>query len=83
MEKYINIRVLQHDEQDQIRIGESFPVKSDNIAAVVQKTIKQYDDRMQWCGGVQSGFERFYKRIAIVDAETLHSVTEIYNKKGK
>ena len=45
---------------------------------MVENTIKQYGKEMEWCGGFQDGCKRYYKRIALVNADTLQSVIEIY-----
>lgn len=74
----INIRVLQQDTEDQIRIGASFPVPGDELDKVVENTVKQYSKDLEWCGGFQEGCKRYYKRIALVDADTLQVITEIY-----
>lgn len=74
----ITLRVLQQDTEDQIRIGAGFQALEGNIDKVVENTIKQYGKEMEWCGGFQEGCKRYYKRIALVNADTLQSVREIY-----
>lgn len=74
----ITVRVLQHDTEDQIRIGAGFPIWDDQLDMVVKNTIKQYGKELEWCGGFQEGCKRYYKRIALVDADTLQSIREIY-----
>ena len=74
----ITLRVLQQDTEDQIRIGAGFPALEGNIDKVVENTIKQYGKELEWCGGFQEGCKRYYKRIALVNADTLQSVREIY-----
>lgn len=74
----ITVRVLQHDTEDQIRIGAGFPIWDDQLDMVVKNTIKQYSKELEWCGGFQEGCKRYYKRIALVNADTLQSVREIY-----
>ena len=74
----ITLRVLQQDTEDQIRIGAGFPVWEDQLDMVKENTVKEYDNKLQWCGGFQAGCKRYYKRIALVDADTLQSVVEIY-----
>ena len=74
----ITVRVLQQDTQDEIKIGAWFPIWNDQLDKVVENTIKQYDNDMKWCGGFQAGCEKYYKRIALVDADTLQSIREIY-----
>ena len=77
----ITLRVLQQDTEDQIRIGAGFPALEGNIDKVVENTIKQYGKELEWCGGFQEGCKRYYKRIALVNADTLPSVREIYPEK--
>ncbi len=76
----IYVRVLQHDTEDQIRMGRSFPIFEKDIKKAVDSTIKQYDEDMAWCGGFKAGCERYYKRIALVNGETFESVAEVWNK---
>lgn len=78
MTNLVNLRVLQQDTEDQIRIGAGFPALDDRIDMVVENTIKQYGKELEWCGGFQEGCKRYYKRIALVNADTLQSVREIY-----
>lgn len=73
-----NLRVLQQDTDDQIRIGECFPIPGNALDQVAENTRKQYDQRLEWCGGFKAGCEKYYKRIALVDADTLQSIREIY-----
>lgn len=76
---YISIRVLQHDkESDQIRIGAERGIFEDQMDRLVQDTIAQYEQNTEWCGGFKSACEKFYKRIAIVDADTLAVLREIH-----
>ena len=74
----ITVRVLQQDTQDEIKIGAGFPIWNDQLDQVEENTRKQYDQRLEWCGGFQAGCEKYYKRIALVDADTLQSIREIY-----
>lgn len=78
MPEMINLRVLQQDTEDQIRIGAGFPAHTKMLDKVVENTIKQYGKELEWCGGFQEGCKRYYKRIALVNADTLQSVREIY-----
>lgn len=80
MKNLINIRVLQHEKSyDNIRIGASF--KSDNLDDSIQDVIKHYEAKSEWCGGFQRACETYYKRIAIVDADTLEVIHSIYERK--
>lgn len=75
---YISIRVLQHDKSDQIRIGAERGIFEDQLDRAVQDTIEQYEQRSEWCGGFQAACESYYKRIAIVNGETLEVIRMIY-----
>lgn len=82
MEKtLIYVRVLQQDTQDQIRIGVSIPILSSEIEKCAANTVLSYDKKLEWCGGFQAGCKKYYKRIALVDANTLQSIKEIYPEK--
>lgn len=78
--KIINIRVLQHDTEDQIRIGMAVPTM--DLEDTVQRVTKQYDTDCAWCGGFKKACERYYKRIAIVNADTLEVIYTIYQKEA-
>lgn len=75
---YISIRVLQHDKSDQIRIGAERGIFEDQLDRAVQDTIEQYEQRSEWCGGFQAACDSYYKRIAIVNGETLEVIRMIY-----
>lgn len=75
---YISIRVLQHDKSDQIRIGAERGIFQDQLDRAVQDTIDQYEKETEWCGGFQVACERYYKRIAIVEADSLAVLRVIY-----
>lgn len=75
---FISIRVLQHDKSDQIRIGAERGIFEDQLDRAVQDTIEQYEKETEWCGGFQAACESYYKRIAIVNGETLEVIKQIY-----
>ena len=78
----IYIRVLEQDTCDQIRIGAAYPIWKDSLQREVKKVIEAYDKRMEWCGGwTDKNNNKYHERIALVDAETLQSVKEIWKKK--
>ncbi len=77
----IRLRVLEQDDCDQIRIGQTFNAYKDDIDTVVENTRKMYDDRFAWCGGFDAGCEKYEERIALVDADTLRTVRTLYEKK--
>ncbi|MEG1729600.1 MAG: hypothetical protein RR280_08700 [Bacteroidaceae bacterium] len=47
----------------------------------VKTVIQKYEDESAWCGGFAAACEKYYKRIAIVDADTLEVMRSIYNRK--
>lgn len=79
MSDLINIRVLQHDTEDQIRIGMAYPVF--DLEKAEQGIIKAYEKDAAWCGGFKAACENYYKRIAIVSADTLEVIRSIYERK--
>mgnify|MGYP000016760627 FL=1 len=78
MNNPIYIRVLQYDKNDQIRIGEAFPAT--DLEQVEKNIIAQYEAKTAWCGGFKVACERYYKRIAIVNAVNLGIMRLIYNE---
>lgn len=72
------VRVLQHNTNDQISIGMTCPTF--DLDRFEQGIIEAYEKQTAWCGGFKVACEKFYKRIAIVDAETLGIIREIYNR---
>lgn len=78
---FISIRVLQHDKCDQIRIGAERYIYEDQLDKAVQNTIDQYEQRSEWCGGFLAACKEYYKRIAIVNGETLEVIRQIYPEK--
>lgn len=77
----IYIRVLQHETEDIIRIGMAVPVPIYDLDKTVENVIKQYEADCAWCGGFAAACEKYYKRIAIVNADTLEVIHSIYNRK--
>ena len=78
----IYIRILEQDTCDQIRIGAAYPIWKDSLQREVEKVIEAYDKRMEWCGGWNDkNNNEYHERIALVDAETLQSIKEIWKKK--
>lgn len=79
MSDLINIRVLQHDTEDQIRIGMAYPVF--DLDKAEQEIINGYENKTAWCGGFKAVCEKYYRRIAIVRADTLEVIRPIYERK--
>ena len=75
---FISIRVLQHDKSDQIRIGAERGIFQDQLDRAVQDVIAQYEQNTEWCGGFKAACESYYKRIAIVNGETLEIIRMIH-----
>ena len=79
MANYISIRVLQHDKgSDQIRIGAETLLYDNQLDKAVQDITAQYEQNTEWCGGFQEACKKFYKRIAIVNADTLEVLRVIH-----
>lgn len=81
MSDLIYIRVLQHDTEDNIRIGAACSVT--DLDMIEDCIIARYEKETAWCGGFKSACEKYYKRVAIVNAETLEVLRIIYNKEDK
>lgn len=79
MSDLINIRVLQHDTHDQIRIGNALSVN--DIDEAEKGIVKAYEKKTYWCGGFKAACENYYQRIAIVNADTLEVIRFIYDRK--
>lgn len=76
------VRVLQHDTTDEIRIGAEYCIFG-NLDKAEKDCKEMYEKRCAWCGGFDVACERYYKRVALVDADTLEVVRMIYEKEGK
>lgn len=79
MKNLINIRVLQHDTNDQIRIGMAYPII--DLDKAEKDIIDNYEKKTAWCGGFKAACEKYYQRIAIVRADTLEVIRPIYPNK--
>lgn len=77
----IYVRVLQHDTEDQIRIGMSTPIWESNLEKAVADVKAEYEKNLAGFGGFEEGCKRFYKRVALVDANTLAVIKIVYEKK--
>lgn len=77
----IYVRVLEHSISDQIRIGMGYPVFKEDLDKAVDNVKKAYDKEMAWCGGwTDENNNKYHERIALVDADTLQPVREIWKK---
>ena len=79
MKNLINIRVLQHDTNDQIRIGMAYPII--DLDKAEKDIVDNYEKKTAWCGGFKAACEKYYLRIAIVRAVTLELIRPIYPNK--
>jgi hypothetical protein len=79
MAELIYIRVLQHDTEDNIRIGVAYPVT--DLDRAEKGIVQAYEKDTTWCGGFAAACEKYYKRIAIVDANTLQELHSLYKRK--
>ena len=76
----IYVRVLQQDTEDQIRMGRTYPILKENLDEHSRLLKKFIDYRLEWCGGFEKGCNKYYTRIALVDAVTFASVREIWTR---
>lgn len=79
MGNLIYIRILQHDTEDQIRIGNSYPIN--DLDKAEENIVALYEKDTAWCGGFEAFCKQYYKHIAIIDADTLEVIRSIYGKK--
>ena len=80
MSEVLYVRVMQQELNDEIRIGRTFVCYK--IEEVEKSVIKGFDEKVAWCGGfTQENKEKYYKRIAIVDAESLSVIKIVYEQK--
>ena len=79
MSDLIYIRILQHDTEDQIRISITYPVT--DLDRAENNIVALYEKDTAWCGGFKVACEKYYKRIAIVSADTLEVIRSIYERK--
>jgi len=77
--KFTFVRVLQHDAGDEIRIGHRYPMF--DLEKEAENVKKLYDKKLEWCGGFDAACDKYYQRIAIVDADTLAVLRVIYQTK--
>ena len=77
MSNLIKIRILQHDTEDRIRIGSEMQIRESALAELVERVIAKYDKETEWCGGFAAAYRKYYKRIAIVNADTLETIQNV------
>lgn len=80
--KTINIRILEHDLQDNIRIGATVKkLHTAETMANVESFVKNsYNDKLSWCGGYDMAMKKYYKRVAIVEADSLKVARIIFEQ---
>mgnify|MGYP000572818356 CR=1 FL=1 len=54
MKNLINIRVLQHDTNDQIRIGMAYPII--DLDKAEKDIVDNYEKKTAWCGGFKAAW---------------------------
>lgn len=79
-EEFIFVRVLEHDTCDQIRIGMAYPIHANQVEKAAESVKALYGEKLEWCGGFERGCKEYYLRIALVNADTLDSIAEVWNK---
>ena len=52
MGNLIYIRILQHDTEDQIRIGNSYPIN--DLDKAEENIVALYEKDTTWCGGFEA-----------------------------
>lgn len=64
------VRVLEHEKgSDQIRIGFTFPTR--DLEETGKQVLREYDEKLGWCGGIDPGMNRYYVRVCLVDSVSL------------
>ena len=64
MKNLINIRVLQHDTNDQIRIGMAYPII--DLDKAEKDIVDNYEKKTAWCGGFKAACEKYYPTLSHV-----------------
>ena len=72
-----NVRILEHDIADNIRVGISYPI--DNIDKAIKDVFSLEDKKLGSLGGAQLSASKYYRRIAIVDAASLQSLVVVFD----
>jgi len=75
--QYTYLRVLEHDNLDNIRMGAAFPAH--DVAAAFGNVRTSYEAKLAWCGGCSYTASRFYRKIVLVDASTFRPVCTVFN----
>lgn len=76
-EELKHVRVLEHEKgSDQIRIGYTFPTR--DLDKTAEQVLRQYDEQLSWCGGIDPGMNRYYHRVCIVDAASLQVLKVVW-----
>ncbi len=83
MENTIEIRVLEHDTEDQIRIGQKITIINtinarDSFAKAVMDA---YQQKFKYFGGFHTAAPKNFKKLALVNADTFETILVLYSKK--
>jgi len=73
------VRVMEKDLADQIRIGATFPIWRNALEEKAKNIRDTYERNLEWCGGFDKGCRKYYTRIALVEADSLAIVRDIWN----
>ena len=72
-----HVRVLEHEKGDHIRIGMTFPTK--DLEKAADEVLRQYDKKLEWCGGMEAAAAKYYERICLVDAASLSVLKVVWS----
>lgn len=79
---FLEVRTLQEDISGEIRIGKSFTIENNpkGIDGAAEQVKKGYDAKLLASNHnlAQDG-HKYYNRISIVNADTLHEIKQVYN----
>lgn len=81
--KTTKIRVLEQDlKTDEIRIGASMETEDTarGMSDIENQILIAYSNKLDWCGGYHKGTRTYYKRIAMVNADTLKVIKVIFEQ---
>lgn len=83
MKNTIEIRVLEQDTDDQIRIGQPLTITNtiQAIDSLCKSVLDAYHNKLKYFGGFHTSASKFYSRIAIVDASSLELVRVLFTTK--
>lgn len=76
----LQLRVLEHHNDDTMRVGQSFCIDEKEIEMMRSCVIQVYQKRLGIIEGdrMEDGFHKYYKSVKFVEADTLKMVRYIY-----